>query len=513
MGHRLQTGGVPAIPAHCRQSRACAMPPPAGRFAAMTRARRRCRCRAAAAPLDPQCGQDFPRRPRGRRRLARGPARRGPCADRRERRRQVDADAPRRRRLPARQRHHRARRRVDRRPQRAGRRRRRHRHGVPGAQPRRRAQRRRQHLCRPPADQPPRRHPPRADARGRQAHPRRPRGRHRSPHAGVAAFARPAADGRDRQGAVARAQAAHPRRADLVADAHREPPPVSRHPPARRPGRGDHLRLAPDVGDLRDIGSGDGAEGRARHRRLRHRGEHPREPDRHDGRPGALLRARPASRRRRRQGRARGPRPFGRPGRLRLVLAPLRRDRLPRRLARRRPHRGLRGDLRRPADHRRHASASTGRSSSRAAPSDSMAAGISMLPEDRKEGGLFIDFSVVDNVVAANLQAYTHGGLLSRPEMREGRRRLRRDAAHRDAEHPPRGPQPFRRQPAEGAARQVAGAQARASSSSTSRPAASMSAPRPTSTASSASSPPRAWRCSSCRPTCSRCSPSRTASS
>jgi len=51
-------------------------------------------------------------------------------------------------------------------------------------------------------------------------------------------------------------------------------------------------------------------------------------------------------------------------------------------------------------------------------PADSMAAGISMLPEDRKEGGLFIDFSVVDNVVAANLEAYTHGGLLSRPEMR-----------------------------------------------------------------------------------------------
>ncbi len=52
-------------------------------------------------------------------------------------------------------------------------------------------------------------------------------------------------------------------------------------------------------------------------------------------------------------------------------------------------------------------------------PADSMAAGISMLPEDRKEAGLFIDFSVVDNVVAANLEAYTHGGLLSKPEMRK----------------------------------------------------------------------------------------------
>ncbi len=52
-------------------------------------------------------------------------------------------------------------------------------------------------------------------------------------------------------------------------------------------------------------------------------------------------------------------------------------------------------------------------------PANSMAAGISMLPEDRKEGGLFIDFSIITNVVAANLAAYTHSGLLSKAEMRE----------------------------------------------------------------------------------------------
>jgi ribose transport system ATP-binding protein/rhamnose transport system ATP-binding protein len=51
-------------------------------------------------------------------------------------------------------------------------------------------------------------------------------------------------------------------------------------------------------------------------------------------------------------------------------------------------------------------------------PGDSMAAGISMLPEDRKEGGLFMDFSITANVVAANLPAYTHSGLLSKSEMR-----------------------------------------------------------------------------------------------
>jgi ABC-type sugar transport system ATPase subunit len=52
-------------------------------------------------------------------------------------------------------------------------------------------------------------------------------------------------------------------------------------------------------------------------------------------------------------------------------------------------------------------------------PFDSMAAGISMLPEDRKESGLFMDFSIAANVVAANLPAYTRGGLLSTSEIRK----------------------------------------------------------------------------------------------
>jgi ABC-type sugar transport system ATPase subunit len=56
-------------------------------------------------------------------------------------------------------------------------------------------------------------------------------------------------------------------------------------------------------------------------------------------------------------------------------------------------------------------------------PQDSMAAGISMLPEDRKESGLFMDFTITANVVAANLPAYTHSGLLSKTEMRQVSRR------------------------------------------------------------------------------------------
>lgn len=51
------------------------------------------------------------------------------------------------------------------------------------------------------------------------------------------------------------------------------------------------------------------------------------------------------------------------------------------------------------------------------APADSMAAGISMLPEDRKDGGLFMDFSIESNMAAANLEAYTRNGLLSSAAM------------------------------------------------------------------------------------------------
>ncbi len=47
-----------------------------------------------------------------------------------------------------------------------------------------------------------------------------------------------------------------------------------------------------------------------------------------------------------------------------------------------------------------------------------MAAGISMLPEDRKDGGLFMDFTIEANMVAANLGAYTNTGLLSKAGMR-----------------------------------------------------------------------------------------------
>jgi ribose transport system ATP-binding protein len=52
-------------------------------------------------------------------------------------------------------------------------------------------------------------------------------------------------------------------------------------------------------------------------------------------------------------------------------------------------------------------------------PMDAMRAGICMLPEDRKELGLFLDFSIAANIGAANLDAHTHSGLLSDAEIRE----------------------------------------------------------------------------------------------
>jgi ABC-type sugar transport system ATPase subunit len=50
-------------------------------------------------------------------------------------------------------------------------------------------------------------------------------------------------------------------------------------------------------------------------------------------------------------------------------------------------------------------------------PYDSMAVGISMLPEDRKESGLFVDFSITANVGASDLARFTRNGLISDTEM------------------------------------------------------------------------------------------------
>ena len=46
-------------------------------------------------------------------------------------------------------------------------------------------------------------------------------------------------------------------------------------------------------------------------------------------------------------------------------------------------------------------------------PRDSVAAGIGMVPEDRKEGGLFLEMTITENVAASNLDLFSRWGLIS----------------------------------------------------------------------------------------------------
>ena len=50
-------------------------------------------------------------------------------------------------------------------------------------------------------------------------------------------------------------------------------------------------------------------------------------------------------------------------------------------------------------------------------PWDAMAAGIGMVPEDRKQGGLFLSMDVGTNITAAVLRQVSPGGVISRPRM------------------------------------------------------------------------------------------------
>ena len=114
---------------------------------------------------------------------------------------------------------------------------RRHRLRPPGAQPLRQSRRRRQHLHRPRAAArraAEARRPAAAARRGRAA-ARAARRRLRARHAGRRPVARPAAAGRDRQGAVAQRAARHHGRADLEPDARRDRRGCSQSSPSSRP--------------------------------------------------------------------------------------------------------------------------------------------------------------------------------------------------------------------------------------------------------------------------------------
>ncbi len=106
----------------------------------------------------------------------------------------------------------------------------------------------------------------------------------------------PAADGRDRQGPVARAEAPDPRRADVVPDHQRGPAPLPGAAPAGGAGRRDRLRVPPPGRGLRDRQPRDRPQGRQGDGRARDLRRDPRRPDRADGRPRALVRPRSATR-------------------------------------------------------------------------------------------------------------------------------------------------------------------------------------------------------------------------
>ena len=165
--------------------------------------------RRRARPLARRRRQALSRRPRAEGRLDRDPAGRGGRPDRRERRRQVDADEDPRRRLPARFRRDPAS--AASRPRfanAADANRQGHRHGVPGAVAADQPDRRREHLSRQRGAVHPLRHRRLARALRRRGAPaRQGRGRRRSAHAHRRPRLRHAPDGRARQGADARGAA------------------------------------------------------------------------------------------------------------------------------------------------------------------------------------------------------------------------------------------------------------------------------------------------------------------
>ena len=121
--------------------------------------------------------------------------------------------------------------------------------------------------------------------------------------------------------------------------------------------------------------------------------------------------------------------------------------------------------------------------------------------------GLSLPQSVTANVTLATLRNYVNRlRLLDGRAERATAERFREKLAIRTPSLDTPVEQPLRRQPAEDDAREVAERAAEGPRSSTSRPAASTSAPRPRSTTSSTSSPPPAWRSSSSPPTSPRCS-------
>ncbi len=103
---------------------------------------------------------------------------------------------------------------------------------------------------------------------------------------------------------------------------------------------------------------------------------------------------------------------------------------------------------------------------------------MALIPEDRKTEGLMLPMSVRDNLSMASLDRISTGGLVDRAAESKAIDEMIALLAIKTDGTDGAGRRAFRRQPAEDRHRQMADDQARASSCSTIRPAASMSAPR-----------------------------------
>ena len=92
-----------------------------------------------------------------------------------------------------------------------------------------------------------------------------------------------------------------------------------------------------------------------------------------------------------------------------------------------------------------------------ASSADAVRAGVFLVPEDRKRMGLLLDLAITENITLPNLGAYARGLTISREAERA---RADKSRGELDIRAPTSGRArrlPFRRQPAEGRARQVAG--------------------------------------------------------
>ena len=186
------------------------------------------------------------------------------------------------------------------------------------------------------------------------------------------------------------------------------------------------------------------------------------------------------------------------------LTRPAGRNRRPRRPRRPGPARAAAGAVRRAARRQRRGPdrRQAGRASTRRAPPRPTRIGMALIPEDRKTEGLMLPMSVRDNLSLRRAVAASRTAASSTARPKRGAiddmiklLAIKTDGTARA------GRLAVGRQPAEGGDRQVADAQARASSCSTTRPAASMSAPSRRSTSCCAGSPTRARRSSSTRPT------------